>query len=151
MQQKLTQASKEAEAKSNPEGVVKKKKKMAIWRECLVLSWAGKFKRQLAEELDELQQMEDLWHLARDLAAPEGVIHYFLLGQSTEDITEWDQGVGGRQQEGVGEWKGLESPKVQGDWEIDEKKKQVAYWITKNTAKKLERQFSLWFNKVFEK
>lgn len=27
MQQKLTQASKEAEAKSNPEGVVKKKKK----------------------------------------------------------------------------------------------------------------------------
>lgn len=50
--------------------------------------------------------------------------------------------MGGGQQEGVGEWKGLESPKVQGDWEIDDKK-QVAYRITKNVAKKLEPQFSL--------
>lgn len=50
--------------------------------------------------------------------------------------------MGGRQQEGVGGWKGLESPKVQGDWETDEKN-QVADGITKNAANKLERQFSL--------
>lgn len=53
--------------------------------------------------------------------------------------------MGGRQQEGVGEWKGLESPKVRGDWEIDEKnknkKKMVVYWITKTKQRSLNISF----------
>lgn len=43
--------------------------------------------------------------------------------------------MGGRQQEGVGEWKGLESPKVQGDWEIDEKKKTGSILDNKKHSK----------------